>query len=336
MHGKGMPIATSCWAQTPPRMCSRTSGSGHFWARPPWSSSHLPRMRSRTSISGHFWAQATFGLRPVASDAQQNFGLRPLASNSRQNFRLTKVFDNKVFDSKFRLHEGLRQQVPPGLRPFTSVSQQNSYSHGSSPRLGSPRMRSRTSGSTTFGSGHLGLNHSPRIRSGISPFGAQASHLECLRKFTFGAQANHLGRAAGVHLRGSGQSPRMRSGSSPSRLRPITSSRSTTSRCPAALSSALMWPTARSTARRSPAARSTTPFARPLRWALHEATPAASPRRLPTPHSSAQKSPTTFIYKKVVADIAPPRGACNTFRLHENRRQHVRPHQGLRQHFCPR
>ena len=86
-------------------------------------------------------------------------------------FVFTKVFYNKVFDSKFRLHEGLRQQVPPGL------------------------------------------NHSPRIRSGISPFGAQASHLECLRsspsglrpitsdaqrEFTFGAEANHLGCAAGV------------------------------------------------------------------------------------------------------------------------------------------
>ena len=92
-----------------------------------------------------------------------------------------------------------------------------------------------------------------------------------------------------------------------------SASRSTTSRCPAALSSALRWPTSRSTARRSPAARSTTPFARPLRWALHEATPAASPRRLPTPHSSAQKSPTTFIYKKVVADIAPPRGHATRF-----------------------
>ena len=59
---------------------------------------------------------------------------------------------------------------------------------------------------------HLGLNHSPRIRSGISPFGAQANHLECLRKLTFGAQANHLGRTAGVHLRSSGQSPRSAAG----------------------------------------------------------------------------------------------------------------------------
>jgi hypothetical protein len=57
---------------------------------------------------------------------------------------------------------------------------------------------------------------------------------------------------------------------------------------------------------------------------------------VPTPHSSARKSPTTFTYKKVVAVIAPPQGACNTFRLHEGRRQHVRLHQGVRLHFCPR
>ena len=34
---------------------------------------------------------------------------------------------------------------------------------------------------------------------------------------------------------------------------------------------------------------------------------------MPTPHSSARKSPTTFIYKKVVAVIAPPRGHATRF-----------------------
>ena len=31
-----------------------------------------------TTKFGMRWAQATFGLRPFASDAQQNFGLRPI------------------------------------------------------------------------------------------------------------------------------------------------------------------------------------------------------------------------------------------------------------------
>ena len=50
-----------------------------------------------------------------------------------------------------------------------------------------------------------------------------ASHLACAAEFYLLVQAIHLGCATGVHLRGSGQSPRMRSGSSPSGPRPFTS-----------------------------------------------------------------------------------------------------------------
>ena len=141
-----------------------------FGVRPPLGS---PRTRSRTSGSGHLWAhlgcaaelraQATFGAHlgcAAELRAQATFGL---TSDAQQNLGLD--------------HLWLR---PLWAQPCTSNSQQNSFAHGSS------------------GSGNFELNHSPRIRSGISPFGAQAIHLECLRRFTFGAQANHLGRAAGV------------------------------------------------------------------------------------------------------------------------------------------
>ena len=77
--------------------------------------------------------------------------------------------------------------------------------------------------------------------------------------------------------------PTARSTSRRTALRSPASS-STTSRGPAAPSSAIRWPTARSTARRSPAARSTTPLARPLRWA-------------------SQRTP-RFVYEKVVSSVS--------------------------------
>ena len=152
------------------------------------------------------------------------------------------------------IHFGAAGDV--GLMPLTSNSQQNSGSRRSP----------------------MTLSLSPTTPSSRSSFAPQGQHGEISPPGT--------GREGDSKVSPEASPPRACSTFSTALRSPA--SRPTTSRCPAALASALRCPTSRSTARRSPAARSTTPFARPLRWALHEATPAASPRRLPTPHSSAQ------------------------------------------------
>ena len=147
-------IGTRCPTPMLPTVRSRTRASQHAT-----DLLRLADLRPRLGCAAELRAQATFGLdHPAAQTihlgceaehrAQATLRFRPLLGSGQSPrmrsitsgaghspqirgkiFVFTKIFDNNAFDSKFRLHEGLRQQVPPGLRPFTSASQQNSYSH---------------------------------------------------------------------------------------------------------------------------------------------------------------------------------------------------------------